>query len=115
MSPNGAGFDRMRPRTAPGVEPESPAGVIRPVSAAPRPRDSEGKVALFSAAEQQRASRASVSITCSRCDAETVVSPFRAVRLLVPSLHMFGLRRYPSWLRCPACRHHTWVRLGVHL
>jgi hypothetical protein len=99
------GFDRLRRR-----------GVDGPVTG-PRPRASDplGRRALFSVAEQPPAFGA-VEVECSRCGRTSVVTPRALVGLAVPSLHLPFLRgRYSSWLRCPACRQRTWVRLSLRL
>jgi hypothetical protein len=114
-----AGFDRIRPRT-PDVE-----------AAAVRPRDAEGKRALFSATEGERdlPGVGSISVECQRCGERTVLSPMAAVRAAFPSLLLsvdvghgdrestVGLirRRYGAFLRCPACRRASWARLTVRV
>ncbi len=116
----GGGFDRLRPRA-----PEAEAQVARPGEARP---DAEGKRALFSPAEGVPAG-GSVSIDCSRCGATTVLSPGQALRAVLPSLHLgvafarrdgetmvsLTRRRYPSFLRCPACAKAAWTRLTLRL
>lgn len=82
----------------------------RPVDAG---ADTQGKQVLFSRSQPSNAG-GPVSVRCSRCRSATSVSPIRAVRLLVPSLHL-PLRAYPSLLRCPACRQVSWCRLSLHL
>jgi hypothetical protein len=106
-------FDRVRPRTGP-TQPPPAAGV-----------DAEGKRALFSsAADVASPGVGSALVECSRCGERTVLSPMRAVRASIPSLHLalrlghgddvhsFGLggRPYPSYMRCPACSRPSWVR-----
>ena len=113
------GFDRIRPRS-PEVE-----------TAAVRPRDAEGKRALFSATEGERdlPGVGSISVECQRCGERTVLSPMAAVRAAFPSLLLsvdvghgerestVGLirRRYGAFLRCPACRRPSWARLSVRV
>ena len=90
-------FDRVRARAA-----------SEPTTA---PVDVQGKAALFSRATATP-SLGTVSITCSQCHQGTVVSYVRALHLALPSLHLIVLRRdYPSWMRCPACDHRTWVKV----
>ena len=49
---------------------------------------------------------------CSACLAETSVSPFGLVRAALPlSIHLPLLRRYSSYMRCPACGRRTWIRI----
>lgn len=103
----GPGFDRLRPRSAHYVD--------QPVVIGDTVPDQEGKRALFSAADQP-ASTGAVTIDCSACGARSVVSVRQAVRLAVPSLHVPVLRRgHASWMRCPACRRRSWVRLEIQL
>jgi len=113
------GFDRIRPRT-PSAEP-----------AAVRPRDAEGKRALFSATEGERdlPGAGSFSVECQRCGERTVLSPMAAMRAAFPSLLLsFGVghgdsestiglvrRHYGAFLRCPACRRPSWARFSVRV
>jgi hypothetical protein len=113
------GFDRIRPRTS---EVETPSV---------RPRDTQGKRALFSATEGERdlPGVGSISVECQRCGERTVLSPMAAVRAAFPSLLLsvdvghgerestVGLvrRRYGAFLRCPACRRASWARLSVRV
>ena len=105
--PKDPGFDRLR-RRSPDLVDEVPA-----VTAAVP--DTDGKRALFSAAEQ-RPSFGSVSLTCSSCLERSVVSARQAVRLAVPSVHLPFLRQAPwSWMRCPACGRRTWVDVTIQI
>ncbi|HEX7189443.1 MAG TPA: hypothetical protein VF423_14580 [Actinomycetes bacterium] len=98
------GFDRLRRR---GVEPPPAAPGGRP--------DPLGRRSLYSVAEQAPALGA-VTVECSTCDQTSVVTPRALVSLSLPSLHLPLLRgRHSSWMRCPACRRRTWVRLGLRL
>ena len=105
MSGQGTSFERLRPRAA------AESGTV------PQPRsavaDQDGKRLLFSAADQPLCLGA-VAIDCGSCGRRSVVTAGRAVLLAVPSLHLPVLRRgHPSWMRCPACRRRTWVRLSL--
>jgi hypothetical protein len=106
-------FDRVRPRTTEAAPPLQAAV------------DAEGKRALFSsAADVSAPSIGSALVECSRCGARTVLSPMRALRASIPSVHLalrighgddvhaVGLRDrdYPSYMRCPACNRPSWVR-----
>lgn len=105
-------FDRVRPRTGPAA-PTSQAAV-----------DAEGKRALFTSAEVSLPGVGSALVECSRCGERTVLSPMRALRAAIPSLHLalrvghgddvhaIGVahRDYPSYMRCPACNRPSWVR-----
>jgi hypothetical protein len=97
-------FDRVRPRSQDENTP------LRPERA-----DAEGRRALFSTEEPVPAA-GSVSVTCSRCDATSVLGPLRAIRTVIPSVHLPVVKRgNPSYLRCPACRRFSWVTLHVTL
>jgi len=102
-------FDRIKSRS----EPEQPRG--RGPMPAPR-ADSDGKHALFS--QQPPALSAlpfgALSLTCSTCRTTTAMTVAQVLTAAVPSLHLPVLRRdFPSWMRCPACRRRTWVRLRI--
>ena len=96
-------FDRLRPRGAAESEAremERPAGTV----------DADGKRALFSQTATPPAFGA-VTVECSSCRAETVLTASQWVRAAVPSLHLPFVRKdYPSWMRCPACGTRTWLR-----
>ena len=102
-----SGLDRVRPRT-----PDAP-----PAPSVTEIRDHDGKRALFSVAETpQTTAFGSMTIDCSRCGAQSVLSPLQGVRAAVPSVHVPFLRRdHPSYLRCPACERFSWVRLSICL
>ena len=96
-------FDRLRPRGEAHHEAREqarPAGTV----------DADGKRALYSQTASAPAFGA-VTVDCSSCGAETVMTAAQWVRSAVPSLHLPLLRkRYPSWMRCPACGTRTWVQ-----
>lgn len=112
-------FDRVRPRSP------RPVSHINPVG-----HDAQGKRALFSsAAEGGRPGIGSALVECSRCDERTVLGLGKAVRAMLPSLHL-GLRvghaddvrsvsmlkhDYPTYMRCPACGRPSWVRLTFQI
>jgi len=101
------GFDRLRRRSA---DPVDDVTVV--TGSVP---DTDGKRALFSAAEQ-RPSFGSVTVTCSACGERSVVSARQAVRLALPSVHLPLVRSAPwSWMRCPACGRRTWVEATIQL
>ncbi len=106
------GLDRLRPRSAsPGAASGVPGTSDSP--GAGGLRDTEGKQALFSAAEQ-RAAFGGITMTCSHCGQKSVLSGRRALRSLVPSVHVPRPRKqYRSWMRCPACGRRTWVELKL--
>jgi len=113
------GFDRVRPRVARSTDAASPSGV-----------DAEGKRALFtSASDVDQPGIGSALVECSRCNARTVLRPMKAIRAMLPSVHL-GIRvghgedvrelavlkrDYPTYMRCPDCGRPSWVRLTVQL
>lgn len=106
-------FGRIKPPSTP-----SPAGPIprrrAPASAARVDRD--GKQALFSnqAPPLGVLPLGALTVSCSSCRVTTTVTLARALLSAVPSVHLYLVRRsYPSWMRCPACHHRTWVRLSL--
>jgi hypothetical protein len=99
---DGTGFDRLRPRV---LESGTAVG----------PSDPEGRRALYSVAGQSP-SLGAVTIDCSSCERTSVVTPRRLLGLAAPSLHLPLIKRgHPSWMRCPACGHRTWVKVRVRL
>ena len=102
-----SGLDRVRPRT-----PDAPS-----VPSVTEVRDQDGKRALFSvAAPPQTSAFGSVTIHCRSCGEQSVLSAWQGLRAALPSIHLPILRRdHPSYLRCPACGHFSWVRLSVRL
>jgi hypothetical protein len=104
-------FDRIKPRSAaPAPRRREPA--------APGAPDREGKRALFSAEVPPAATApfGTLTVTCSECRVTTAMTFTAAITAAVPSLHFFLLKKdYPSWMRCPACKRRTWVRLGFRV
>jgi hypothetical protein len=101
-------FDRLRPRDAAAPAPSrGPGHGLGP--------DREGKRALFSADVPPSAPQfGAVSVTCSGCQATTVLTPGQALVSALRSVHLPLVRRgHPSWMRCPACGRRTWVRVGL--
>ncbi|MBA3743052.1 hypothetical protein [Sporichthya sp.] len=102
-------FDRLRPRSGP--TPKSNGSVP-----GPRP-DREGKRALFSVdapPPTPSAARGALQLTCSGCGSVSALSPRQVIVAALPSLHLPILRRkFPSWMRCPACCSHQWVRVEL--
>lgn len=69
----------------------------------------EGRAALYSSGPRQVGT---VIVTCSSCLARTRVSLVDVgVRLLSISVWL-PARRYPHWMRCPACHSHQWCAIG---
>jgi hypothetical protein len=110
-------FDRVRPRSPRPVSNISPVG-----------HDAQGKRALFSsAAETGTPGVGSALVECARCQERSVMSLGKAMRAMLPSLHL-GVRighgddvrsfsvlkhDYPTYMRCPACGRPSWVRLTL--
>ncbi len=106
-------FDRLRPRS--GSAPKAAANGSAP---APGPRpDREGKRALFSVdtpPPTPPVARGALQLTCSGCGSISALSPRQVITAAIPSVHLPILRRkYPSWMRCPACQRHQWVRVDL--
>jgi uncharacterized protein with PIN domain len=80
----------------------------------PTSRDPQGRMALFSSTEPEpEAPHGGLLIECSSCLTETRVSAFDVAMAALPlSLHLPFVRRYHSFLRCPACGRRAWVRLS---
>ena len=77
----------------------------------PPERDPLGKMALFSSGRPQPFA-GTFLVDCSSCHRETPVSPVQLVRAALPlSVHLPLLRKYHSFMRCPACGRRTWVRV----
>ena len=101
-------FDRLRPRSG---WPRPPTGADGAVPG-PRP-DHEGKRLLFSV-DAPPVARGGLQLTCSGCGAVTPLSPLQVISAALPSVHLPILRRkFPSWMRCPACHRHQWVRVAL--
>ncbi len=106
------GFDRLRRR---GHGPTPSGGPAPSTGPAPLRMDPEGRSALYSVSTQGPPPGA-VTVTCSECEQTTTVSPQRLAVLAVPSVHLPLLRKdHPSWMRCPACRRRTWVKVVITL
>ena len=75
--------------------------------------DPLGKMALYSGSEEARPpAYGSFLLECSSCKRETPLSPLHFVRAAFPvSLHLPLLRRYSSYMRCPACGRWAWLRV----
>ncbi len=80
----------------------------------PSSRDPMGRMALFSSTEPEPSpSKGGLVIECSSCLAETRVSTVDVAKAALPlSLHLPFVRRYHSFMRCPACGRRAWVRLS---
>ena len=102
------GFDRIRPRS-PG--PAAPGHAYRP-------RDPEGRERLYSGGSPEAPCRPlpfAATLECSACEARTTSTLPRAALQSLAGFHLpWVRRRYGSFMRCPACKHYTWmsVRIG---
>jgi hypothetical protein len=76
-------------------------------------RDPLGRMALFSSGEPEPSpSPGSLTMECSSCLASTNVSARDVALAALPlSVHLPFVRRYHSFMRCPACGRRAWVRL----
>lgn len=76
-------------------------------------RDPMGRMALFSSTEPEPAGpKRGLMVTCSSCLAETRVSPADLAKAALPfSVHLPFVRRYHSFIRCPACGRRAWMRV----
>jgi uncharacterized protein with PIN domain len=71
-----------------------------------------GKMALFSEIEPEEPATGPLWIECSSCLKETPVSAMDLAKATLPfSLHFPLVKRYHSFMRCPACGRRTWVRV----
>jgi hypothetical protein len=79
-------------------------------------RDPFGRMALFSSTESEPEPDPIevLVLECSSCLAETPVSPFGLLRAALPvSVHLPLVKRYHSFIRCPACGRRTWLRVRL--
>ncbi|HSV66060.1 MAG TPA: hypothetical protein VLJ59_09185 [Mycobacteriales bacterium] len=95
---SGDGLDRVRRRV----------NGVRSLSTV----DAEGKRALFSPTDARPAA-GSVTLDCSSCGQRSTLTILQAARGMLPSLYLPLVRRYASWVRCPACRRRTWCRIRL--
>jgi uncharacterized protein with PIN domain len=69
-------------------------------------------MALFSEVEPQPLPNDHLFVECSACMKETAVSPLGLARATLPlSIHLPFVKRYHSFMRCPACGRRSWVRV----
>jgi hypothetical protein len=70
---------------------------------------SSGRTALFSTADRRTGT---VIVECSDCGVRSRVGlPDLGVRFVTLSAFVPG-RKHPHWLKCPACGHRRWCRIG---
>jgi hypothetical protein len=113
---HGSDFTRTRAtRTPPSHDPLGKAALfsdVAPASAhAPAEPQGRGAARLFSPAEKRSGT---LVVDCSRCGRRTRITYAEFVVLHVPVWLWIPAptRTHRHWLRCPACRHFTW--LGAH-
>lgn len=71
--------------------------------------EAPNKHSLYTKSERKRRT---CTVECSSCREETRVSYIELAALLFPvHFHVPLLRYHHSWMRCPACGKHTWVRV----
>ncbi|MBI2708259.1 MAG: hypothetical protein HYX34_00985 [Actinobacteria bacterium] len=86
---------------------EMPVAAARDTIRQGRPK--EGRDALFSSGPRQRGS---VVVECSHCEARTRISLSEvALRMMTGSVWL-PVRRHAHHMRCPACGHRSWCRIG---
>jgi hypothetical protein len=52
-------------------------------------------------------------VECSSCRRETPLSPVQLARASLPfSLHLPFVKRYQSYMLCPACGRRAWLRVS---
>lgn len=91
---------------------EGPAGV----DLGPPESDPLGRMALYSSGERQTPALGLFIVECSSCRRETPLSPLQLARASLPfSIHLPIVKRYQSYMRCPACGRRTWLRVSLKL
>lgn len=74
-----------------------------------REPDPLGKLALFSAGARTQGRFGTLMLECSSCKRESPVRLRELPRLAFP-FWMTAPRRYPAYIKCPACGRRTWLR-----
>ena len=74
-----------------------------------REPDPLGKLALFSVGARQTGKLGTLILECSSCKRESPVRLRELPRLAFP-FWMTAPRRYPAYIKCPACGRRTWLR-----
>lgn len=96
-------FDRIKP-------PKSSRSAAEQTET--RENDLQGKRALFSDADQPP-NMGSVSLTCSACEARSVVSYVRLAKMWVSGFYVPvpGVSQR-AWIKCPVCEQHAWLTIS---
>ena len=76
---------------------------------AAREPDPLGKLALFSVGARTQGRLGTLTLECSSCKRESPIRLRELPRLAFP-FWMTAPRRYPAYIKCPACGRRTWVR-----
>jgi len=77
-------------------------------------RVSEGKAALYEAANYRSASQPTVGkvgYECSQCSGAGVVGYGDAVRRILRFTLWFPGKQHSRWMECPSCGQRTWLQL----
>src|SRR2546426_609783 len=74
-----------------------------------REPDPLGKLALFSAGARTQGRFGTLILECSSCKRESAIRLRELPRLAIP-FWMAAPRRYPAYIRCPACGRRTRLR-----
>lgn len=74
-----------------------------------REPDPLGKLALFSAGTRTGGRLGTLILECSSCKRESPVRLRELPRLAFP-FWLTAPRRYPAYIKCPACGRRTWLR-----
>jgi hypothetical protein len=76
------------------------------------PRDPKGSLHLFTEQGPTPGGFGTLLVECSVCHRETPVTVPTLVRGALPfSLHLPLVKRFHSYMKCPACGRRTWVRV----
>lgn len=94
-----------RPQRSPRLDR---VGTPRPATAS-RPRDAEGKEALYSTAPSA-APTSQIQVLCRRCDVEAGLSVVALIKLLRPPV-LWNPVTGRLWTRCPTCGRRSWLRV----
>lgn len=79
-------------------------------------RDPMGRMALYSSVEPEPEAPADrlFLIECSTCLKESTISAFDLAKAMLPfSVHLPFVKRFHSYMRCPACGRRTWMRVSL--
>jgi hypothetical protein len=86
---------------------EAPVSAARDTIRSGSPK--EGREALFSSGPRETGS---VVVECSSCHGRTRISLTDVALRFATVSAWFPGRKHSHWMRCPACDHRTWCRIG---